>query len=185
MGSSLNSLGDPQSPERGSPVASSTRGSSQRIRASNRRRVLDDPCLHLRGLCSPGRSRSSVYVGAAGRHDRDNRTIRSTSGEFVSNGVLKYPHHSSSQGKTTSDTDVVEARFVDLVPNQKVVFAVDFVSDDPDYDSAMTMRWEVTKADGGTFVEITADNVPDGISPQDHAAGLESSLQKLADYLVK
>ena len=71
--------------------------------------------------------------------------------------VLQHPGCSSSQGKTTSDTDVVEARFVDLVPNSRVVWAVDFVSDDPVYDNPMIMRWEVTAADGGTCVEITAE----------------------------
>jgi len=43
--------------------------------------------------------------------------------------VLKYSDRSESQGKTTSDTDMVEARFVDLVPNARVVYAVDFVSE--------------------------------------------------------
>jgi uncharacterized protein YndB with AHSA1/START domain len=98
--------------------------------------------------------------------------------------VLKYPDHSPSQGKTTSDTDVVEARFIDLVPNKRVLYSVDFVSDDPDYSGAMTMRWEVTDTDGGTLVKITADNVPDAVSAQDHAAGLKSSLEKLADYVL-
>jgi uncharacterized protein YndB with AHSA1/START domain len=99
--------------------------------------------------------------------------------------VLRYPDHSPSRGKTTSDTDVVEARFIDLVPDKSVAYSVNFVSDDPDYDGAMTMRWEVTDTDRGTLVEITADNVPDAVSAQDHAAGMNSSLQKLSDYVVK
>jgi hypothetical protein len=32
-------------------------------------------------------------------------------------------------------------------------------------------------------VEITADDVPDGISADDHAAGLTSSLDNLASYV--
>ncbi len=99
--------------------------------------------------------------------------------------VLKYADQSASQGKTTSDTDVVEARFAEVVPNERIVYSVKFVSDDPDYHDAMVMRWEVTKSDGGTLVEITADNVPDAVSAQDHAVGLESSLQKLSDYVVR
>jgi uncharacterized protein YndB with AHSA1/START domain len=51
--------------------------------------------------------------------------------------VLKYPDHLASQDKTTSGTDVVEARFTELVPNERVVYSVDFVSDDPDYDRAI------------------------------------------------
>lgn len=47
----------------------------------------------------------------------------------------------------------------------------------------MTMTWEVAPTDGGTRVDITAVDVPDGISPEDHAAGLNSSLGNLVDYL--
>ncbi len=36
-----------------------------------------------------------------------------------------------ASGKATTDTDLVEARSVDLVPGERVVQAVDFVSDDP------------------------------------------------------
>ncbi len=99
--------------------------------------------------------------------------------------VLQYPDRSSSPGKTTSDTDVVEARFVDLVPNERVVWAVDFVSDDPAYDNPMIMRWEVAAADGGTRVGITAEHVPDAVAEGDHAAGMESSLAKLDEYLAQ
>jgi hypothetical protein len=47
----------------------------------------------------------------------------------------------------------------------------------------MTMTWEVTELDGGTRLDIIADNVPDGIAAEDHAAGLASSLMNLAEYL--
>ena len=60
---------------------------------------------------------------------------------------------------------------------------VDFVSDDPAYAGTMTMTWEVTAVDAGARVDIRADNVPDGISADDHAAGLTSTLAKLAAYL--
>jgi hypothetical protein len=43
--------------------------------------------------------------------------------------------------------------------------------------------WEVTAVDAGTRVDIRAGNVPDGISAEDHAGGLTSSLAKLAAYL--
>jgi len=99
--------------------------------------------------------------------------------------ALKYPDHLTSVGKTTSDTDVVEARFIDVEPNARIVFAVDFVSDDPDYKGTMIMSWAVTAIGDGTLVEITADNVPDAVSAADHAEGMKSSLEKLAEYLTK
>ena len=61
--------------------------------------------------------------------------------------------------------------------------AVDFVSDDPAYAGTMTMTWKVTAVNAGACVDIVADDVPDGISAEDHAAGLDSSLTKLAAYL--
>jgi uncharacterized protein YndB with AHSA1/START domain len=97
--------------------------------------------------------------------------------------VLTYADATSAPGKATPDTDVVESRFVDLVPGVRVVQAVDFVSDDPAYAGTMTMRWELADVDDGTRVDIVADDVPVGIEAADHAAGLASSLENLAAYL--
>ena len=60
---------------------------------------------------------------------------------------------------------------------------MDFVSDDPAYAGTMTMTCEVTAVEAGTRVDIVAEDVPDGISAEDHAAGLASSLTNLATYL--
>jgi uncharacterized protein YndB with AHSA1/START domain len=97
--------------------------------------------------------------------------------------VLTYAGASPSGGKASADTDIVEARFVEVVPNERVVQAVDFVSADPAFTGTMTMTWSVTAVPGGTRVDITADGVPPGISAEDHAVGLESSLSNLAAYL--
>jgi hypothetical protein len=48
----------------------------------------------------------------------------------------------------------------------------------------MTMPWAVTAVDGGARVDITAEDVPDGISAADHATGLASSLANLAAHLA-
>jgi len=97
--------------------------------------------------------------------------------------VLTYSDASGAPGKATADSDVVEARFVDIVPGERVVQAVDFVSDDPAYAGTMTMTWEIAAVEAGTRVDIVAEDVPDGISAEDHAAGLSSSLANLADYV--
>ena len=97
--------------------------------------------------------------------------------------VLTYAEPSASRGKSTADSDVVEARFVEIVPGARVVQAVDFISDDPAYAGTMTMTWAVAAADAGTRVDIVAEDVPDGISAEDHAAGLASSLTNLAAYV--
>ena len=99
--------------------------------------------------------------------------------------VLTYADASGSPGKATAASDIVESRFIELVPGVRVVQAVDFVSDDLAYAATMTVRWELAGVDGGTRVDIIADNVPDGIDADDHAAGLASSLTNLAEYLER
>jgi uncharacterized protein YndB with AHSA1/START domain len=95
--------------------------------------------------------------------------------------VLTYDEAGS--GKATAEADIVDARFIELVANRRVRQSVDFVSDDPAFSGTMTMTWELSVAAGGTLVEITAVDVPAGISADDHAAGLASSLANLAAFV--
>lgn len=97
--------------------------------------------------------------------------------------VLTYSDASGAPGKATADSDVVEARFVDIVPGERVVQAVDFVSGDRAYAGTMTMTWKIAAVEAGTRVDIVAEDVPDGVSAADHAAGLSSSLANLAGYV--
>ena len=97
--------------------------------------------------------------------------------------ALTYADPADGRGKSAAGSDIVEARYVDIVPNDRVVQAVDFVSDDPVFAGTMTMTWTVRAVGGRTRVEITAEDVPDGISPEDHAAGLNSSLDNLAGFV--
>ena len=99
--------------------------------------------------------------------------------------ALTYDDPSGSPGKSTADADIVEARFIDLVPNARVVQETDFVSDDPAFAGTMTMTWSVEPIEDGTRVTITAENVPVGISPEDHAEGMNASLLNLAAYLER
>jgi uncharacterized protein YndB with AHSA1/START domain len=99
--------------------------------------------------------------------------------------VLTYADASTSPGKATAGTDVVDARFVDIAPGERVVQAVDFVSDDPAFAGTMIMTWTLAAVGTATRVDIAAEDVPDGISAADHAAGLASSLTNLAAYLER
>ena len=96
--------------------------------------------------------------------------------------VLTYADASAAPGKTTADSDVVDAHFVEIVPGVRVVQAVDFVSDDPAQAGTMTMTWEVTAVEHGTRVEFRAEDVPAGISVDDHAAGLAYPLANPAEH---
>ncbi|HYI46779.1 MAG TPA: SRPBCC domain-containing protein [Actinomycetota bacterium] len=98
--------------------------------------------------------------------------------------VLSYDAVHGGSGKTTPGSDVVDVRFVAIEPDTRVVQAVDFESDDPRFTGTMTMTWVLQATEGGTRVEIRADDVPPGISAEDHAAGLTASLENLADYVA-
>lgn len=98
---------------------------------------------------------------------------------------LTYAEPPQFGGKSSSDSDVVDVRFVELVPEGRVVQAVDFDSDHPGFAGTMIMTWTVTAlTDGSTRVDIRADNVPVGISADEHTDGLQSSLANLARYLT-
>lgn len=97
--------------------------------------------------------------------------------------VLTYeqPSH-AGEGKTTDHSDVVSGRFVELVPDRLIAQVVEFESDDPAFAGEMKITWTFTAAAGGTEVVVRCENVPSGISAEDHAAGLASSLENLAAY---
>ncbi len=67
--------------------------------------------------------------------------------------TLTYAEAPASGGKSGVDSDVVEARFVEIAPDDRVVQAIDFQSGDPSFAGTMTMTWTVSEADGGTRVE--------------------------------
>ncbi|HTY35057.1 SRPBCC domain-containing protein [Mycobacterium sp.] len=99
---------------------------------------------------------------------------------------LTYAEAPESGGKSGVDSDVVDVRFVEVVPDDRVVQAVDFQSDDPLFAETMTMTWTVTAVStGSTRVDVRADDVPEGISAGDHVDGLRSSLKNLATYLTR
>lgn len=95
--------------------------------------------------------------------------------------VLRYPE--AGQGKTTEDSDAIEAEFGELVPGHRIVWLVRFRSDDPALAGLMRMVWDLEPAEHGTRVIILAEDVPEGIKKEDHDAGLRSSLENLAKFV--
>lgn len=83
-------------------------------------------------------------------------------------------------GKAGDGTDVVEGRFVEVVPGVRLVQEVEFDSDDPRFSGVMRMSWIVRARGARSEVVFRAEDVPAGISPEDHRKGMESSLRNLA-----
>lgn len=86
------------------------------------------------------------------------------------------------RGKTSAGSDEVDVRFVRLEENRRIVQVVDFDSEDPAFAGSMTMTWSFIAVREGTDVRVRCENVPSGIRPEDHAAGLSASLENLAVY---
>ena len=89
----------------------------------------------------------------------------------------------AAPGKTSEDGDVVEVRFLKLVPNKLILQAAEFVSEDPAFAGTMTMSWTFEADGAATRVAIVCENVPGGIRKHEHVAGLKSSLANLAAFV--
>ena len=68
-------------------------------------------------------------------------------------------------------------------PTASVVTHVVVHGDDPAFAGTMRMVWDLEPANGGTRVIFLAEDVPPGISKEDHDSGLRSSLENLARYV--
>lgn len=84
-------------------------------------------------------------------------------------------------GKTTAQTDTHHGRFVSLIPDERVVQAVEFETDDPSMQGEMIITYVLADApDGGTDLHAAHEHLPAGISPENNATGWRMSLGKLA-----
>ena len=89
----------------------------------------------------------------------------------------------SPGGKSSEDTDTFQGQFVELVPDEKIVEAITFESDDPGFSGEMKMTTRLADADGGTEVTILCQGLPAGVRPEDNETGTRQSLRKLAALL--
>lgn len=84
-------------------------------------------------------------------------------------------------GKTAAHTDTYHGRFIRLVPNELVVEADEFETDDPALRGEMIST--ITLADsaaGGTDVVGMHEHLPPGLSTADNESGWRMALDKLA-----
>jgi uncharacterized protein YndB with AHSA1/START domain len=96
---------------------------------------------------------------------------------------LIYRDENHPPGKSAADRDDVEVRFVRLVRDRTIEQAVVFDSEDPDFAGVMGVVWTFQPGPSGTEVTVRFENVPEGIKPQDHEAGLASTLENLARFV--
>ena len=87
----------------------------------------------------------------------------------------------TAAGKTAAHTDTYHGRFVRLVPDELVVEADEFETEDPALRGEMLST--ITLADapaGGTDVVGMHENLPEGVSAADNETGWRMALGKLA-----
>ncbi|RFB95776.1 ATPase [Rhizobium leguminosarum bv. trifolii] len=97
---------------------------------------------------------------------------------------LVYADEEASQpGKTSDKTDRFEGRFARLVPDERIVWATVFDSDNESFSGEMTVSTTLAPVDGGTAVTMVCDNVPSGIRLEDNEEGCRSTLGNLAAFV--
>ena len=83
-------------------------------------------------------------------------------------------------GKTHDRTDTYRGRFVRLVPNELIVEADEFETDDPALRGEMMITISLADASGGTKLVAVHDGLPDGVSSADNEVGWREALARLA-----
>lgn len=86
-------------------------------------------------------------------------------------------------GKSNTNEDRFTARFIELSPNSKIVQAINFDTDTPEYAGEMIMDVTLAREGDDTKVTIVFRNIPTGIALEDNEAGTDMSLEKLAKYV--
>lgn len=83
-------------------------------------------------------------------------------------------------GKTSAHTDTYHGRFVELVPDERVVEIAEFETADPALRGEMRITITLADADGGTELLAVHDGLPPGVSREANVVGWEMALGKLA-----
>ena len=96
---------------------------------------------------------------------------------------LTYAKRHLGRGKSSEDSDDVAVRLTKLEDARKIEQEVTFDSEDPAFSGIMRMRWTFESTKGGTLVTVEAEDVPEGIRPEDHEVGLNASLKNLARFV--
>jgi uncharacterized protein YndB with AHSA1/START domain len=91
----------------------------------------------------------------------------------------------SPAGKSGEGVDTFQGRFLELVPDEKIVEAIEFESHDPGFEGEMRVTTSFAETDAGTQVTVLFEDMPAPISQADNRVGTEQSLQKLAALLER
>jgi uncharacterized protein YndB with AHSA1/START domain len=94
---------------------------------------------------------------------------------------LTYETHAA--GKTRESTDTYAGRFLELVPGERVVEAVEFETAREDLQGEMTVTTTLRAVPAGTEIHIDHEGLPRGVAEADNRLGTDMSLAKLAQLI--
>lgn len=83
-------------------------------------------------------------------------------------------------GKSGSHTDTYHGRFLELVPDERVVEEFEFETADPALRGTMTMTTTLTETAGGTEIVVLHEGVPDVVPADQNEEGTRMALANLA-----
>jgi uncharacterized protein YndB with AHSA1/START domain len=90
----------------------------------------------------------------------------------------------AGSGKSGATTDTFGGRFLEVIPNQKIVELVTFESPDPRFGGELKITTMLSDADDGTKVAILHEGLPSGVRVEDNELGTAQALAKLAQLLA-
>ena len=90
-----------------------------------------------------------------------------------------------SQGKTAGKEDRFVSTFNTLIPYERIIQTITFVSDDPAFEGEMIMDTILDPVEDDTQVTMIFSNIPSGIRPEDNEAGTADSLKKLKKLMER
>jgi uncharacterized protein YndB with AHSA1/START domain len=90
----------------------------------------------------------------------------------------------TQDGKSGGHTDTYHGHFGRLAQDEQVVEVVEFETDDPRLQGAMTVTTTLRDAGDATEVTIAFADLPPGVPPDDNRLGTEMALDKLATLVA-
>lgn len=97
--------------------------------------------------------------------------------------MLTNPDAEGAQAKSQANGNIIQGQFVEILPDTRIVEAVQFDTDDSSYNGVMTITTVLEPLKDGTKVTLIAEDVPPGIGEAEHRAGMDATLRNLANFV--
>ncbi|MBA4751889.1 MAG: SRPBCC domain-containing protein [Sphingopyxis sp.] len=97
--------------------------------------------------------------------------------------VLEYSLDNPGKGKSGSNTYIVDGKFVEILPDERIIEAVRFETEDSRFQGVVTVTTTLEPVKDGTKVSLRAQDVPFEINETDLREGMDATLKSLANIV--